>query len=182
MRVGIFVAISSADSPELDAELDMLGPDLPDGVLLADCRGRADLQHLSVKLSVREALANRPEGAVRILALAGQSPAGVLALSDLPGGTRRLAGLLWDPAALAQAIDIAPEASTVKMAGSQVVFAAAAAGVPAFFVASPLQDDDATLVRRCAQARRAGFAGAVLKTPAHFAAVRRRPDMIDKRP
>ena len=181
MDAGVYVAVSDAGSPALDAELDSLGSDLPDGVVLADCRGRADLQRLSVKLAVREALAKRPEGVVRILAMAGQSAAGVLALPDLAGGARRLAGLAHDPETLARAIGVVPAASTVQMAGSQVVFAAAACSVPAFFV-PPRQQDAGALIRGYALARRAGFAGAILKTPAHFVAIRQAQEMIDKRP
>ncbi len=181
MGAGIFVAVSSADSVALDAELDAFGSDLPDGVALADCRGRADLQRLSIKLAVREALANSPEGAVRILAMAGQSAAGVLALPALAGGPSRLFGLAWDPGVLAQAIEVDPAAATLKMAASQLVFAAAAARVPAFFALSA-QQDDATLTRRCAHVRRAGYGGVILKTPAQFAIVRHDLGMIDKRP
>lgn len=177
----IFVAVSAADSATLDAELDALGSDLPDGVALADCRGRIDLQHLSIKLAVREALANRPEGSVRVLAMAGQSAAGVLALPAFAGGLGRLAGLAWDPGVLGQAIGIDLAAPTLKIAASQVVFAAAAARVPAFFALSP-QLDAATLTRRCAQVHRAGYGGVILKTPAQFAIVRRDLGMIDKRP
>ncbi len=181
MSAAIFVAVSPADSGALEAELDALGSDLPDGVLLSDCRGRADLQKLSAKLSVREALANRPEGAVRILAMAGQSAAGVLALPDFAGGARRLNGLAHDPVALAQAIAIDPAASTSDTAMSLVAFAAAAANVPAFLALSPHQDP-ATLVRQCAQVRGAGFAGVILRTPAQFVAAQRDLGMIDKRP
>jgi citrate lyase subunit beta/citryl-CoA lyase len=180
MRAEIFVAVSPADSDALDAELDALGPDLPDGVVLADCRDRRDLQRLSVKLGVREAQANRPEGVVRILAIAGQSAAGVLKLPDLAGGARRLAGLVYDPGALARDIGVELESSTLKTAMSLAVFAAVAANVPAFLALSPNQDP-ATLLRRCAQLRRAGYAGAILKTPAQFAAARGGADMIDKR-
>ncbi len=181
MRAAIFVAVSPTDSGALEAELDALGADLPDGVLLADCRGRADLQRLSAKLAVREARANRPEGAVGILAMAGQSAAGVLALPDFSGGARRLQGLAHDPYALAQAIGADPAASTSDTAMSLAAFAAAAANVPAYLALSPDQDP-ATLIRRCAQIRGAGFAGAILRTPAQFLAVREDHGMIDKRP
>lgn len=169
MRAEIFVAVSPADSDTLDAELDVFGTDLPDGVILADCRGRRDLQRLSVKLGVREAQANRPEGVVRVLAMAGQSAAGVLKLPDFVGGARRLVGLVYDPAALSQATGLDPAASPLKAAMSQVAFSAAAANVAAFFALSSDQDP-AKLVRRCAQLRRGGYAGAILKTPAQFAA------------
>ena len=181
MRAAMFIAVPSADSDALEAALDALGSDLPEGVLLADCRGRADLQRLSAKLAVREALANRPEGAVRVLAMAGQSAAGVLALPDFTGGARRLDGLVHDPIALAQAIGADPAASTSVTARSLAAFAAAAANVPAFLALSPHQDP-ATLVSRCAEVRRAGFAGVILRTPAQFVAARRDLGMIDKRP
>lgn len=177
----IFVAVSSADSAALDAELDRLAPDLPEGVVLADCRGRADLQRLSVKLAVREARANHTDGAVRILAMVGQSAAGALALPDLAGGARRLAGLVYDPCALARSIDVQPATSTVRMAWSQVVVAAAAAGVPAWFVPTA-QEDSEILLRRYAQIRRAGYAGMILKTPAQFVVLRQAQEMIDKWP
>jgi len=177
----ILVAVSPVDSPALDAELDALAPDLPDGVVLADCRGRADLQRLSVKLAVREAQMNQSDGAVRILAMVGQSASGALALPNLAGGSRRLAGLAYDPCALAQAIGVLPTTSTLRMARSQVVFAAAAAGVPAWFVATPEEEPD-KLLRRYGQIRLAGYAGMIVKTPAQFAALRQAQEMIDKRP
>ena len=191
VKAEIFVAITAAggEAPnvELDADLDVLGMDLPDGVFLADCRSRADLQQVAVKLALREALAGRPDGVVRIVAMAAQSPAGVLVLSGLAGGARRLAGLAFDPGGLADATRIDLTAPALALAEAQVVFAAAAAGVQAIFV--PPRQEETTrkgeaerLLERCAQARRAGYGGMVVKTPAQFVALRERLAMIDKRP
>ena len=177
----VFVAIPAADDDALDAELDVLGADLPDGVFLSDCRSRADLQQVSAKLALREALAGQPDGSVRIVAMAAQSPAGALTLSELAGAFRRLAGLVFDPGALACAARLDPAAPALAAAESQVIFAAAAAGVPAFFVPPP-QEDAERKAERCAQARRAGYDGMVVQTPAQYVAVRARLAMIDKRP
>jgi citrate lyase beta subunit len=62
-----------------------------------------------------------------------------------------------------------------------VIFAAAAAGVPAFFVPPPQEDAERT-AERCAQASRAGYDGMVVQTPAQYVAARARLAMIDKRP
>lgn len=181
VAASVFVAIAAADDSALDAELDVLGADLPDGVFLADCRSRADLQQVSAKLALREALADRPDGAVRIVAMAAQSPAGALALAGLAGGFRRLEGLAYAPDALARAARLDPTAPALAMAESQVMLAAAAAGVPAFFVPPP-QEDAERLVERCVLACRAGYGGMVVKTTAQYVVVRDRLAMIDKRP
>jgi citrate lyase subunit beta/citryl-CoA lyase len=181
VAASVFVAIPAADDVTLDAELDVLGADLPDGVFLADCRCRADLQQVTAKLTLREALAGQPDGAVRIMAMAAQSPAGALTLSGLAGSFRRLAGLVFDADALACAARLDPAAPALAAAEAQVIFAAAAAGVPAFFV-PPSQEDAEILVERCVQALRAGYGGVVVQTPAQYVAVRARLAMIDKRP
>lgn len=153
----LFVQIASAGSAAVEADLDALTDDLPTGVFLEACEGRADVQRLSVKLAAREALAGVPEGATRIVALAAQTPAGVFALGGYAGASPRLAALALDTTPLPGG----PQAGA--LARALLLLGAAAAGVPA--LESAPRRGEAGIDAACAAARRDGFAGMLTRRP-----------------
>ncbi len=168
------------DSDLIEADLDSLVSAAPDGVLLTRCEGRAKLRQLAARLAVREAEAGLPDGAIKIAAFAGGTPAAVLALNAYGGATPRLAALAFDEAGLRAAMGLdEPRATPIEAARALVVLAAAAAGVPAL-IQPVSQGDDLAY----ASARRDGFSGAmaleaaaIARIHAVFTAAR-----IDKRP
>lgn len=134
---------SPADS---DADLDAIMPACPNGILLGETQNGADLQQLSVKLSVREAELGLADGSTGIIATVATSAAGVFELDTLAGRTQRLAGLVCG-------------ADDLALAKNLFLLAARAAGVAAIDAASPPDIDDARLRALCEAARRDGFHG-----------------------
>lgn len=160
----IFVQVAPARSAVVEADLDALAGALPGGVFLEACAGRADLQQLSVKLAVREAAGGVAEGSMSIIALAAQTPAAIFQLGTYAGASPRLTALAYDEASLLDAMSgaIAEGAAPLSAARALLVFAAAAAGVPALDCAPK---DGAKLETACAAARRDGFSGMLAQAP-----------------
>ncbi len=145
-----------------DGDLDAVMAARPEGVILPDACGGRDVQHLGAKLAVREAENDFPDGAAKILALGADSPAALFELGSFIRATRRLIGLGRDERALAQRLGIgdwgegdAPE--PLRVARSLCLFAARAAGAPAYDCAEPGEGEE--FERQCALAARDGFSG-----------------------
>jgi citrate lyase subunit beta/citryl-CoA lyase len=157
-----------------DADLDAVMAAAPDGIILPDAIGGRDIQHLGAKLAVREAENGLPDGAARILVLAGDSPAAIFELGSLSRATRRLIGIGRDEGLLAQRLGLAPregedKPEPLRIARSLCLFAAAAAQAPAIDCAEPGAGED--FARLCAQAARDGFAGKFATTPEQAIAI-----------
>ena len=150
--------VSPISDPAIEAELDAIAPAAPFAILLPRCRHGADVQRLAAKLAVREARLGLEAGAVGIVAIVGDHPAGLMALASFTGASSRLVALSGDAQALRRSLGGgAPGA--VALARAQISLAAAAAGVLAFdgALAGPF---DADAARAEAEAARAeGYAG-----------------------
>lgn len=159
-RPQLFVQVAPVTDAAIDADLIALVAAGLDGVFLEGCEGRAHVQHLSAKLSVREAAAGLPAGSVKIIALAAQTPAGVFALGGYKDASTRLAGLTLDGTAL-------PGGSGARDAArALLLLGAASARLPAFDMAPDLEG--AALEKACAAARREGFAGMIARSGAQI--------------
>ncbi|HTJ03645.1 MAG TPA: aldolase/citrate lyase family protein [Methylovirgula sp.] len=156
---------------EADAELDAIMPVRPAGILLGDVGTGADLQQLSVKLSVREASFGFADGATKIIATVAGSPASVFELSSLAGKTQRLTGLIFGADDLARALGGSSEAAPVACVRNLMLLAARAAGVVAIDAAAPRDIDGAHLRELCAAAKRDGFEGKVAADRAQLAII-----------
>jgi len=160
----VLVRVNALESGLIDADLDAIMPAAPAMIVLDDSVGGASVQHLGVKLAVHEALRGLIDGATRILPIAASARA-MVAMGGYRGCSARLAGLGWGGS------DIAIGAQTARadgawtapfmLARSLTLFAAAAAGVPAFD--APYEDlaDDAGLAAEARAARRDGFSGKI---------------------
>jgi citrate lyase subunit beta / citryl-CoA lyase len=147
----IFAQIAPATREESEADLDALVAPGLDGVFVEGCEGRADVQRLAARLAVREAASSLPEGALRIVALAAQTPAGIFALGEYEGASPRLAALAMDETALPGG------AASRGVARALLVLGAAAAGVPALDIAPRARGG--ALEEACRAAARDGFSG-----------------------
>jgi citrate lyase subunit beta/citryl-CoA lyase len=147
-----------------DDDLDIIMPARPLGIVLPQAVGGRDVQHLGAKLAVREAENGFDDGYAKILALGGDSPAALFELSSFPRATRRLIGLGRDEKALAQALGVAPgaESEPLRVARSLCLFAAAAAGAPAYDCAEDSAGE--TFAQASAAAARDGFSGKLART------------------
>lgn len=159
LPVTTIVRVAPLASGLLDADLDAIMEGVPDGVLLPGAVGARDLQHLGAKLAVREAERGLAAGRTRVVAMAADTAAGVLALGTLPGASPRLVALGWDPAALAAALGVTPGGSPLRTARDLLLIAAAAAGVAAIDC-GPAGDGAA---EASDPAPRDGFAGTLLR-------------------
>ncbi len=158
-----FVRVGALASPETIAVLDALIPVRPTGLALAGCEGGADVTRLSAMLRPREAMAGIEDGATRIIALATDTPAGLLALGTYRGASRRLTALAWDDRPLAEALGADDLADVARAARTGTLVGAAAARVAA--LDRPFRGDDLSILRAEAKAaRRAGFGGKLALT------------------
>ena len=132
----VYVRISPLALGRTERELDALVPAGPTGFMLPETVGLRDVDRLSVKVAVREAEYGWPDGAIAILAVMGDSAAGILALSGLPyGPSRRLVGIVLDPDALAQDLGAGRDAAALAAAeASTILFARAINVTPVVLV------------------------------------------------
>jgi citrate lyase subunit beta / citryl-CoA lyase len=151
-------------------------PGRPDGILLPKCVPE-DLRTLDHYLAAFEKAAAIGAGAVRVIAIATETPAAMFMMGGYAGVSARLAGITWGAEDLAAAIgghnrrhDGAYE-DVYRLARSLCLLAAAAAGVAAIDTIRTDFKDTAGLAAECAAARRAGFAGKMAIHPAQVEAI-----------
>ncbi len=174
----LFVRVNGLDTGLADADLDAVMPARPDGVVLPKACGGRDVQHLGAKLAVREAENGLDDGYAQIIAIATETAKSLFELGTFAGSTRRLAGLTWGSedlsADLGAETNRTPEGLLTPPFGlvrSLALFAAAAAGVPAFDQVYANFRDMAGLRRECEEARRDGFSGKMAIHPAQAAVI-----------
>jgi citrate lyase subunit beta/citryl-CoA lyase len=166
----VYIQAAPLESEALERDLVEIMPSAPDGVLLEDAQTGANVQHLSAKLAVAEALAGLEERRTDILALV-QSPAGVLSLSGFAGASARLAALVFDEDALRERLSCTG-ASPLSVARSLIALGAAAAGVAAISRLPRDAGDENAVAKRCRDLHLEGFTG-IAAACSQFEAVRR---------
>ncbi|WFU48838.1 aldolase/citrate lyase family protein [Sinorhizobium terangae] len=145
-----------------EADLDGVLASRIDGIVLAGCRGPADVQKLDVQLKVAEAIAGIAEGSLEILAEYA-TPESVLSPNSLKGVSPRLKGVIFSAALLAESAGCAlpseeMDAAPVIVAGrAAVVLRAREAGIAAYDVLPGDANDEAVVRRYCATSARNGF-------------------------
>ena len=153
---------------DLDAVLDAR----PDGLVLPKPRSADDVVRLSERLDEIEPRLGVARGSTRILPIATETASSVLSLGDYARSSPRLAALTWG----AEDLSVALGAETAvdehgdwlppyRLARSLCLLAAAAAGVAAIDTVHANFRDVAGFVRRAREAKRDGFAGALLIHP-----------------
>jgi citrate lyase subunit beta/citryl-CoA lyase len=151
----------------LNDDLDAAMAASPDGIVLP-VRNGADVQHLGVKLAVREAELGLADGATRIIALVA-GPAALFQLDSFDGASPRLAALAFDAQAFATKLGTEDmTAPPLGLARNLTLLAAQAVGVVAILVAAAYADLPAT----CKAAKRDGFDAIVVRDPADIAIAR----------
>ncbi len=169
-RARVFVRVSGVASGRLEADLALVLPSRPFGVMLADVAGPIDVEELGARLRVSEAELGRADGETRIIPVLG-TPAGVLSLA---GGAAwplaRIAAMAWEP-------PLAPEITpaglpdfafngAARLARNLTALAAARAGVPAIDpLPETVQADDA-FRHACLAARHEGIGGRMVRNAA----------------
>jgi citrate lyase subunit beta / citryl-CoA lyase len=148
----------------------------PDGILLPKCTPD-DVRTADHYLSAFETAAGAPVGAVRIIAIATETPAAVFALGGYAGVSPRLEAITWGAEDLAACLGgtnrtiLGDYDGPYQLARSLCLLAASAAGVAALDTIYTDFQDAAGLKAECAAARRSGFAGKMAIHPAQLAAI-----------
>jgi len=172
-RPRLLVRINGLDTGMTDADLDAIVPGAPDALLFPKAEGGATVTHLDAKLTAREAIAGLPEGAIKILAQAVETAAGLFTAGTYRGCSARLIGLTWGPEDLSA--ELGAEANRdesgeltepYRLARAMCLYGAAAARVPAFETIHVDFRNPEVLRRDTEIARRDGFAGRIAIHPA----------------
>ena len=170
----IFVRVNALGTDDALPDLAAAMPGGPDGILLPKCVGGADVARLADMLSAFEAAHGLTLGTTRIFPIATETAAGLLALPSLAPAHPRLMAVMWGAEDLAA--DLGTRANRAqgrytdpfRTARTQLLLAAAAAGVPAYdTVFTDIRNLDALAVE-CDEARRDGFVGKVVIHPSHI--------------
>jgi citrate lyase subunit beta/citryl-CoA lyase len=142
------------------------------GILLPKTRGAADLERLGHGLDALEARAGLPNGTVKIIPVATETPQAMLNMQGFSRPIPRLAGVTWgaeDLSAAVGAVSNKEEDGTYsplyQWANSLCLAAAAAAGVPPIDTVHTDFRDAAGLATACAASRRRGFRGRIAIHP-----------------
>lgn len=162
----IYVRVNDLSTGLTDDDLAALVPARPDGIMLPKSNSGQDVQHLSAKLRVHEAENGLADGAIKILPIITETPAGVLAAATYAGTSARLAGLTWGAEDLSAAIgaravrnEHGRYTDVFRHARIMTILAAAAAEVAAIDTVFPNFRDMAAFKAECTEAERDGFTG-----------------------
>ena len=172
-RPRLLVRINGLETGMTDADLDAIVPGAPDAVLFPKAEGGATVTHLDAKLTAREAIAGLPEGAIKILAQAVESAAGLFLAGTFRDSSARLIGLTWGPEDLSA--ELGAEANReadgtltepYRIARAMCLYGAAAAKVPAIETVYVDFRNSEGLRRDTELAGRDGFTGRLAIHPA----------------
>lgn len=168
----IFARIPPINRVTEDALFALLRNDI-DGVVLSECRSRADVQKLDVMLRVAEARASTRRQQIAILAEYGTAPESVLSPCSLHESSPRLEGLVFDGQKLAAATGCEPlpvwqdhvTAAPVAAGRAATVLRAHEAGFACYDVLPQTAMTEIAARQAFAASRADGFSSVVCRFP-----------------
>lgn len=155
----LFIRINPLDTAENRADLDLVATLNPDGIVLPKARSAACITTLI------DLLAARQEKKVSILAITGETAAGVLAMAHFSPPPSQLIALSWGPEDLAAELgahhhhDNAPLRPPYELARTLTLLAAHAGGIMPIDTVEVDFRDQKRLQQRAQQAAHDGFVG-----------------------
>lgn len=160
----LIVRVNALDTGLTDADLDAVVPLAPLAIMQPKAQGGTDVQHLSVKLGVREAEHGLPANTISIVPIVTETAAAMFHLGSYRASSTRLSAITWGAEDLAADIgaesnrfDDATYTPPFALARNLMLFAAASADVDAIdTVFANFRDSDG-FRRECLAARRDGF-------------------------
>jgi len=173
-----WVRINPLSSSAALDDLAAVVPGRPDGILLPKCVPD-DLRTLGHYLSAFETAASLPVGAIRVIAIATETPAAMFAIGNYAGASPRLAGITWGAEDLAACIGGNNRRAdgiyddVYRLARSLCLLAAAAAGVDPIDTIYTDFRNEAGLAAECDAAKRSGFTAKMAIHPAQIAVINR---------
>jgi citrate lyase subunit beta/citryl-CoA lyase len=184
----LWVRINALGDPSSAADVEAAVRGEADGLVLPKPRSVRDVLALAAQLDALESRLKRPIGATKIMPIATETPASVLALRDYISGGPRLAALTWGAEDLSAALGATTTVDEhgawlppYELARSLCLLAAAAAQVPAIDTVHTNIADLDGLRRAALAAQRDGFAGKLAIHPDQVAVLNRafRPTAAD---
>src|SRR6516165_1559901 len=173
-----YVRINPLASAAALDDLVAVVPERPDGIVLPKCLPE-DVRTLDHYLSALEAAFALPFGAIRVIGIATETPAAMLALAShrhggYTGVSARLEGITWGAEDLAAALGGRNRRldglydDVYRLARTFCLLAAAAAETSAIDTIYTDFRDDEGLAAECAAARRSGFTAKMAIHPAQI--------------
>lgn len=177
-RATIYVRVNDLASGLLDDDLEAVMPARPHGIMLPKADGIADVERLSVKLRVQEAVNGLADGATHVLPIITETAAGVFAAASFARRSERLTGLTWGAEDLSAAIGAnTPRDGTggytevFRLARSLTLLAASAAQTAAIDTVFVNFRDSDGLHAECIESERDGFTGKMAVHPDQVAII-----------
>lgn len=174
----MIVRVNALDTGLIDIDLDTVVRARPHAIMLPKACGGPDVQHVSIKIAVREAENDIDDGTIRILPIVTETARSLFELATYRGASHRLMAMTWGAEDLAT--DIGAETNRLDdgdytppfaLARNLMLFAAASAGVDAIDTIFANFRDTSTLRRECLAARRDGFTGKMAIHPDQVAVI-----------
>jgi citrate lyase subunit beta/citryl-CoA lyase len=174
----LYVRVNALDTGLTLGDLAVVMQGKPDGIVFPKCVGQADLDRLALWLDAFEAREGIEIDSTRILTIATESAAAVLALSASPARHVRLMGHSWggedlmaDLGALAKGPAPGVYDDTFKLARTVNLLAAVAAGVIAYDTVYPDIKNVDGLRAEATDAKRMGYGGKIAIHPDQVAII-----------
>ncbi len=174
----LIVRVNALETGLTDSDLDAIIPHAPFAIMLPKACGGADIQHLSVKIAVREAENNLTDGSIGIVPIVTETAQAIFGLGSYRGASHRLCAMTWGAEDLAT--DIGAPVNRMEdgdytppflLARNRMLFAAASAGVEAIDTVFANFRDLNRFERECRAARRDGFTGKMAIHPDQAAVI-----------
>lgn len=173
----LWVRINPLDTPAALRDLIIVGG-APDGIVLPKVHSAADIVQLANFLDALEVREGVPQGSIRIMPVATETPQSLFALASYEGCSARLAGLTWGAediaAALGASTNRRPDGeyeSVYQLARSLCLAGAVASGVQPIDTIWGDFSDEPGLVRDAQAARQRGFTGKIAIHPNQVAVI-----------
>jgi citrate lyase subunit beta/citryl-CoA lyase len=172
-RPYLLVRVNGLTTGLTDADLDAIAPAKPDAIMLPKAEGGGSVVHADAKLAVREATNNLPDGHIKIVAIATETPAALFLAGTFAGASARLSGLTWGAEDLSAELGAQANRDAqgrfldpYRLARVLCLAGASSAGVPAIDTVYVDFRDEKGFRRECEEACRDGFTGKMAIHPA----------------
>ena len=172
-RPYLLVRVNGLTTGLTDDDLDSIAPAKPDAIMLPKAEGGASVMHADAKLAVREATNDLPDGHIKIVAIATETPTALFLAGTFAGASARLAGLTWGAEDLSAELGAQANRDAqgrfldpYRLARVLCLAGASSAGVPAIDTVYVDFRDENGFRRECEEACRDGFTGKMAIHPA----------------
>ena len=174
----LYIRVNALDTGLTLGDLAVVMQGKPDGIVFPKCVGQSNVDLLATWLDAFEAREGIEAGSTRILTIATESAAAVLALTTAPARHPRLIGHSWggedlmaDLGALAKGPAPGVYDDTFKLARAVNLMASVAAGVTAYDTVYPDIRNPEGLRAEAREARRMGYGGKIAIHPDQVAVI-----------